>query len=791
MSHRIAQWIIQHRWWVILANLLLVAGLAYGVKGLHFSINYEYFFGPDNPELQAYDKIKNQYTNTDNLVLIVAPKQGQVFSQDNLQLVQTLTKKAWQLEFVNRVDSITNFQHSYAVGDELIVESLLEEGNKNTDNTSDIIDPKTLQKIKQIALSEPALVDFLQAKDGKATAVVATFNLPNKSPDEIRQIITQAKDIIHELEAQYPQIEIKPIGLTMLSYTYGQASRQDITRLTPLMFSFILLLVAMMTGSWIGTLVSLLCIVLTNISAFGVFGWLGIPITTVTAVAPTIIMAIVVAHCVHLIETFRQQWQMPSHQQPQQQNKNTALVNSLAINLMPVAITSLTTLIGFLCMNFNDVPPYRDLGNLVAAAVIVAFTLSMGLLPALLSVLPVKPRKVKEQTNRLEGLAQWVMKKRKGILVLSLALVAAFTVLIPNNVMNEKFVEQFDQSFQFRQDSDFFTDNISGVYSIEYSIRSKSDVTNALSQPEFLQTVDAFTQWLREDKRIRHVLSISDTFKRLNKNMHGDDANWYQLPDNRELSAQYLLLYELSLPYGLDLNNQVNMDKDATRVVVRIDDMSSAELLQLEKEINLWWQQYADDLDVTGASTTLMFTHIVERAVQSMVSGTALAFALIALVLIMSLRSLRLGLISLVPNLVPIIAGLGIWALIDAQVGMSFAIVVVLTLGIIVDDTVHFLSKYQYAKKQLHLSTEEALVSTFNSVGKALIITTIALVCGFLILSLSGFSRNADMGLMAAITITIALLVDLVLLPALIMVMDKNAQTIQDNTHNLNAGESL
>ncbi|OUS27218.1 hypothetical protein A9Q99_15650 [Gammaproteobacteria bacterium 45_16_T64] len=769
MSRTYAHWVLKHRVLVTAITLLMIAAMASGLPRLRFSIDYEYFFGPDNPELQAYEKIKEAYTDTDNLVFIVTPTQGSdVFTQDVLLVVEKLTEQAWTLPYANRVDSITNFQHSYAGldSDELIVEPLVDNAQR--------LDVATIQRVRQVALSEPSLLNFIQASDGSATSVFATFNLPNQSPQEIAELIGAAKVIINDLQQAHPEVTIRPIGLTMLSYTYGQASRQDIKQLTPLMFFFVLILVAVFTRSAWGTFLSMIIIIVTNIAAFGVFGWLNIPITTVTAVAPSIIMAIVIAHCVHFIETFMQQWQ---GQGQGQANKLSALTTSIEMNTMPIFITSLTTLIGFLSMNFNDVPPYRDLGNLVGIAVVIAFTLSLSLLPIFLSILPTRQRSIRQHQTWFGKFGLSVIQRRVPVMMISLLMVIGAIGLIPSNTLNEKFVEQFDERFEFRRDSDFFTDHISGIYSIEYSITAPGDTELKAVSPEALLQVDHFVQWLRDQPETRHVYSITDTFKRLNKNMHGDNSKWYKLPHDPQLAAQYLLLYEMSLPFGLDVNNQLTLNKDATRVQVRFDDLPSSELLLMEKKIAQWWKQQAPNYDVTGASTTMMFTHIVKRAVDSMVVGTLIAFGLISIVMVISLRSIKLGIISLLPNVIPIVLSLGAWALIDGEIGMSFAVVIVLTLGIIVDDTVHFLSKYQFARKRLHLNPTAALQQTFSTVGIALCITSAALVSGFFVLSLSGFARNSDMGLMAAITVGIALLVDLLLLPALLFTIDKTTHT--------------
>jgi len=270
--------------------------------------------------------------------------------------------------------------------------------------------------------------------------------------------------------------------------------------------------------------------------------------------------------------------------------------------------------------------------------------------------------------------------------------------------------------------------------------------------------------------------------------MHGDDPTWYKLPDNQELAAQYLLLYEMSLPYGLDLNNQLNVDKSSTRVVVTLKNQTSNEQLIIEERITAWFVENAPQYKATLASPTLMFAHIGQRNIISMITGTIIALLLISLVLGFALRSVRFGLISLLPNILPATVAFGVWGLLVGQIGLGLSIVASMTLGIVVDDTVHFLSKYLHARRNKGADTRAAVQYAFSSVGRALWITTFVLVCGFMVLAQSTFKVNAEMGLMTAITILIALIVDFLFLPPLLMMLDneKNSKDISDQENSMN-----
>ena len=290
-----------------------------------------------------------------------------------------------------------------------------------------------------------------------------------------------------------------------------------------------------------------------------------------------------------------------------------------------------------------------------------------------------------------------------------------------------------------------------------------------MSEPDFLQKVQAFADWYRQQPGVKQVSVIADTFKRLNKNMHGDDANWYKLPQERNLAAQYLLLYEMSLPYGLDLNNQVNLNKSATRVSVSLETISTSEILALEQRAINWMEKNAPELVTQGASPSLMFSNIGMRNIKSMLTGTVVALIVISMILIFALRSFKLGMLSLIPNLAPAGMAFGVWALLVGEVGLSISVVAAMTLGIVVDDTVHFLSKYLRARREQGLNAEDAVRYAFSSVGIALWVTTLVLVAGFMVLAQSHFQLNSGMGLLTAVTISIALFIDFLFLPPLLI----------------------
>ena len=341
-------------------------------------------------------------------------------------------------------------------------------------------------------------------------------------------------------------------------------------------------------------------------------------------------------------------------------------------------------------------------------------------------------------------------------------------------------MKYFDHRVEFRGDAEFAMENLTGIYALEFSVGA--DGAGGISDPEYLQNLESFTTWLRSQPEIVHVFSYTDIIKRLNKNMHGDDQNWHRVPDNSQLAAQYQLLFELSLPYGLDLNDRVSLDKGATRVTATMPELSTAKVREFMSRSSNWLADNTPDY-MHGAPTgpTPMFARIAERNIKSMLRGNAFAIIIIAAVMIGALRSWSIGLLSLVPNTLPILITFGVWALLVGTVGLAAATVAATSLGIIVDDSVHFLSKYLYARRSKSLSNEDAVRYAFETVGAAMVTTTLILSIGFAWLTYSTFLINSQMGLLTSIAILAAFVFDFTVLPALLLIKPNRKTKTYEN----------
>ncbi|MFW0961629.1 efflux RND transporter permease subunit [Vibrio parahaemolyticus] len=755
---------------VLLATIFLIIVATIGGKNLYFRGDYDIFFDGTNKQLLAFDEIQTTFAKTDNLAIVIAPEDGDIFTPQTLSLIQKITVDAWQVPYSSRVDSIANYQHTEAFDDDLLVEDLLYSEYELT--------PERISKVKSIALSEPVLKSALVSEKGDVTVVNITVQLPEMDKTaEVEEVVSSINAMIDRYQRAYPDVTFHKAGIIAMNHAFMTAAQDDSSTLVPTMLVVILVFLTIMLRSILSVIATLIVIIGSVMATMGISGWAGMFLSTATVNVPTLIMTLAVADCVHVIATMRQSMKNGF-------TKAQSIERSIALNFVPILITSVTTAIGFLMMNMSDSPVLRDFGNLSALGVMVACLLSVTLLPALLKLLPihVKMETSQDQKHVMDRLGDFVVSQRRALLPLSVVVIVVCASLIPLNKVNDESVEYFGQRNEFRQAADFMEERISGMTNI--SIAIKTNESQGIAAPDFLNTIGEFSSWLRDQPETDHVATLADVYKRLNKNMHGDDEAYYLLPQERELAAQYLLLYEMSLPYGLDLNNQINVDKSSIKMVLTVANLGSVELVDLENRIYQWFAEHAPQYQVVASSPSLMFAHIGETNMASMLSTLPITLVLISALLIFALRSVRLGLISLMPNIAPAVIGFGLWALISGEINLGLSVVVTLTLGIVVDDAVHFLSKYQRARREGQ-TAEQAVRYAFHTVGRALWITTVVLVAGFSVLAMSSFRLNADMGQLSAIVIFIALVVDFLFLPTLLMLFDKKTYLQESPSDNV------
>ena len=768
MLNRYFRWVVYQPWQVLILATLFVLGSSAGLMSFQTSNDPRSFFDPNDPDYERFEEFEDKYGARDVVMVAIHPKENSVFTQRHLDLLEQLTDKFWEMPNTQRVQSITNFPNT------VVTEDLLETDFLVT--RASTMSAAEIARVMDIALREPTLVDSLVSASGHVAAVVATVML-----DDERKLATEvthwAEDRVREFEQAYPDVDFYLTGTVVFTEAMAQATQDGFKTTFPIgMLASVVALVVFLR-SVLGMAYTLVVVNTSVISAMGLSALAGIVFQPVSSYAPVIILTLGIADCIHILISHQQQLSVGK-------SKADALLESLRINMQPVFLTSITTAIGFVCLNSSESPPLRDLGNITAIGVMVAFALSVSLLPAMVMIFP--SPKLPQEDSRYQrfmlSFADFIIRRRNALLAVTSVLMVMLTLFIPQNRFNDVWHEYFDESFGVRKASDFISANLTGFQRLDFSIPAENQ--GGISEPEYLRAIEALNQWAEQQPEVSYASSYSDVIKRLNRNMNQDDPAFDRVPEDRALASQYLLMYEMSLPFGLGLDNQITMDKDETLFTVVLYRTSSASVIEFAERAQAWVDEHFPGyMVVKPTGLDVLFSIIGERNTISMISGTFLALVLISFIIMLSLRSVRYGLLSLLPNLLPAAMAFGIWGLIDGNISLSVSIVACITLGVVVDDTVHFLSKYVRAKREQQLNTEAAVRYAFRTVGVALVSTSVILVVNFGVMVFSSFQPASSLGLLTAITIVLALVVDFLFFAPLLLALDARRNNKAQNRH--------
>jgi len=759
-------WILDHPKKTIIFSTIFFFICCLGILGFSFTTDYRYFFSDQNPDLQAFNDFQEKFGKSDNILVVIKTSGETVFESSALTMLEEFTKRSWETPHSTRVDSLTNFQHIQVDDNEIIVEPLFENAH--------LLAPKTIEQKALYSTSESALQGFLISDDQTHTAVFISIETPEDDNGSAQfEAVAFVDALTQEFKREYPNSHFYVTGQLKINRGFMDAALLDATTLIPMMFLLLVVFLWLFLRSFHAMIATMIIVFMSSGIGISLTFALGIPMSAVATSAPLIILTLAVADSVHILVSYDQELKTGLAQKQ-------ALFKSLTINLQPVFLTSLTTIIGFLSLNFNESPPVQDMGNMVAIGVAAAFALSLSFLPAYLVLC--RPPKVKIIDPALSGdspkhwsqlLSNFVKNNSHLCGIVFLVLTAVLAWNASRNELNDMLFEFLAEKLPVRQDINYVKDNMTGVMSLSYAVSSSED--GGVTQPQYLKTLDAFKIWLQQQPEIKHVNSFSDVIQRINRMLHDNDQAFAVIPDDPAMISQNLLLYEMSLPFGMSLDNQLDFNKQTSHLRMQLDNLKTQQLIELVERAELWLADNAPEGFVaTPTGPDYMFARITFRTIQSMAFGTLLALFLISICMMIALKDWRLGLLSFIPNIAPLFMTFGIWALFVGEVGLIASSVAVIGLGLIIDDTVHFLSKYQRARRVLGYHFDQAIEYAFNRVASAILVTSVILITGFAILGQSAFKPNTQMGILTSITIGFALLSTFFLLPAMLRWFDSH-----------------
>ena len=752
---RIAHALVRWHWLFFgLAIALIIIG-AMGISRVERSTNTRAFFGPDNPEYQLILQIEDMFVSTDNMILAISGPEGSDFDPETLSAVREATEEAWYIPHVLRVDSMATFNSSWAEGDEIIVEPMLPEVGEIT--------PEIAAEARERTFETEELVDRVVSSDGRTFGVGISMVPPDRSPETFQEIMDAVTELADRIEADYPGHEVFMTGSIMASLAFSEAGDRDLDDTLPLAAASTVLLLILGLGTFSGVVGSIIVLFGGAAMTLGVGGWLGIALTPGNASSPLAVIVIVAATCMHLVLHWR-------NSMGKGMTRREAVEHSVQENLAPITVTNLTTAFGFLCLNFSDAPPLQDLGNMVAIGTVCGWLLAILVIPTTLLVLP-------ELRRRREGLLPRILPRvgdftltyPKPILIVFAILTGIAVFGITRIHFNDDFIGYFDDSYQLRRDSDVIEDRLTSLKVVNFVLDSPYE--GGVFAPEFLEQVEAFSDWMRDRDDVSHINSIVQPLKRLNMNLNGDDPAFYRTADSSEANAQLLMLYELNPPVGQDLNTQLSIDRKQTLMTVSLDVDTSAELRWFAEDAQAWMEENTPEIATIGTGVGITFARVSQRNGTAMFTGAVVVLVVISATMIIALRSLRYGFLSLVPNLVPAVMAFGLWGVLFGQVNLGSTVVTVMTFGIVVDDTVHMMMTY-IRQRRLGFDPREAVQRMLATVGTAITLTSITLVTGFTIVAMSSFAINEHLGGLTALVVAMAFLADLLLLPVLLVLAE-------------------
>ncbi len=743
------------RWLIAFAVPLIVIGLSFSLKNLEIDGSYRIWFGKESKILKDYDNFRKTFGNDDGVIIAFKDEDG-IFTQKALSTIKRITDELWKTKYIARVDSLTNYQyvHSNPKDEEDIV---VEDFIKNIDSSDD----SYFFNRKAVALDDPLLVNSLISVDGTTTVISArlTPKVNDKSDKSLE--IMKLLDKILAPEAERTGYKFWVNGGPALNKAFVVIGTNDAKIFTPLVIVASIILLLLLFRRVSGALIPIGVVVFTFLTVLAVQVLLGYKLNNFTANLPVFVVAIGIADAVHIYSVWL------TYRQEGIENEE-AVFRSMQKNMLPIFLTSLTTAIGFATLTISEVVPIFTLGIATASGAILAFIISVVWMPSVL-LLFTKPIKVKVlekiKTKKPLGYGAFILRNNKRIIYITSFIFLFLGLGIAKVKVDSNTIRYFDKDVPIRQSAEFIMDNITGPMS--YEIVVDSGVKDGIKSPKFMKTVERFYRAFQTDFHdVRHLSSLMDTVKRFNKVVDGKD----EIPNNQNLIAQYLLLYSLSLPQGMEINDKMDIDQRKLRITGQINIVDTSKDLEMIHFIKDWWQKNTP-YSATVQGQTYMFAHMQKDVTNTLIYSLSLALILVTFVMLLIFRRPKLLWVFILPNILPVILVVGLMGWIGISIDIGVAIAGAIIIGVAVDDTIHFLVKYFDARKR-GLNMEETFDEVLRYAGKAILFTTIILTVSFSLFAFSDFAPNQNFGIVTAFALAIALVVDVLLLPALLSLAD-------------------
>ena len=737
-------WLLRYRLGVVAVVLLLTLPAIYALSGLESEDTYEGWFAPDDPVYRFYREFERRFADDDFFVIVF--RDEKLFSRETLRRIAELTERVEELPYVREVTSLTSVEHLRGEGNALVVEPLVPDPQR--------ADPEI---IRRKALAEPLYRGFLISEDGTTTAIFA----------ELEGIYntTQEKELYQKLRALVQEYEEKTGrrfylgGHLVLDVAIMEASERDMRTFIPFTVGLLFLVLRGVFRRASFAALAFVAVSLALLWTFGLYAGTGQKYNMMMSILPTIVLAIGIADAVHILVHYYEEL---ARGHP----RGEALRLTMRRMLRPCLFTTLTTGAGFISFLSSDIPVVRLTGLFAALGIGIAFVLTVLVLPAAVSFLKPPTQTAQRQSEGafarfLESLGETALAHHKLVLGGAVAVVLVGLWGASRLEAETLGLKWLRDDHPLQRSYAFIEENLTGLYNLELIVEGERD---ALRSPAVLRKLEELAAFALEQQGVRKTISLVDYVKRINQALHGDDPQHYRIPETAREIAQALLLYEFS--GGGELRELVSGDYSAGRLTVITDTLPSRAYGALREALTDYAQELGLSVKATG--TVVLVEAMLKKLTLSQIKSLALALVLITLLMVALLRSWKLGLLSLIPNGLPILLMFAVMGLFGIPLDAATSTVAGMALGIAVDDTIHFLTRF---RRELNTSGDyrRALVQTSRTVGQAIAFTSVILLAGFSVLLLGTFKGTIYFGLLIGLTMLFALVGDLVLLPVLLL----------------------
>ncbi len=738
----------------ILLLLIVSAVGVYFATGIKFDYDFEKFFPIGDDDLEFYLQYRQQFENDNDYLLIALRDPSGVFNSSFLNRVDSLTSILERLPMVDLVRSPTNVKAPIRtpMGWVPIPYLHLEEPSRLKDDSVRIY-------------KQGDLVGQLFSEDGKSLSLVIKHRQSIKKA-AADSLIASVQTALHQLALTDAHVA----GKARAQPVYLEMIQNEMTMFLSASLVLIVLFLSITYRALWAVLVPLLVVALAGIWVLGFMGFVQKPLDIMMVLLPTIIFVVGMSDVVHILTRYIEELRLG-------RNKIKALKTSFKEVGIATFLTSLTTGVGFLALMTSTIRPIRDFGIYTALGVLIAYILAFTLLPSVLLFIS-KPHIVQDISRRrrwqkfLGTCLSWTLRKQTWVLVISALIVALSYLGIQQLRINTFLIDDIPRSDPMRADFIYFDEEFGGSRPFEMAIEVKDPDLTVLDYT-VLKEVEKVERFLKQDYGADQLISPLNLVRTTYSAGKGAPNGYNDFPENRQ-ELRKLQRYFKNISRMPEMNRIISSDKTKARFSGRMGDIGSYLTIKKNQQLKNFIEARIDpgivSFRVTG--TSLLIDKNTEYLVENMVAGLAIAFGVVALIAGLMFRSFRMILITLIPNVIPLLMVAGIMGFLGITLKLTTSVIFTVAFGIAVDDTIHFISKFKMEIDKGR-SKMYAIKRTYYSTGKAIVITTLILISGFLTLLLSSFGGTFYIGLFVGLTLLFALIVDLTLLPVLILLFYK------------------